>query len=42
MIKVVQKFDAIVVGAGVSGLAAAYVMAKNGLDVIVLERGQKP
>ena len=38
----VQKFDAIIVGAGVSGLAAAYVMAKNGLDVIVLERGQKP
>ncbi|HEX2986159.1 MAG TPA: FAD-dependent oxidoreductase, partial [Caproiciproducens sp.] len=37
-----QKFDAIVVGAGVSGLAAAYVMAKNGLDVIVIERGQKP
>ncbi len=37
-----EKFDAIVVGAGVSGLAAAYTMAKAGLSVIVIERGQYP
>ena len=28
------KFDAIVVGAGPSGNAAAYVMAKEGLNVL--------
>ncbi|EBD8148489.1 FAD-binding protein, partial [Salmonella enterica] len=28
-----DKFDAIVVGAGVAGTVAAYVMAKAGLDV---------
>ncbi len=37
-----EKFDAIVVGAGVAGLAAAYVMAKDGLNVIVIEKGQFP
>ncbi|MBP1737565.1 MAG: Electron-transferring-flavoprotein dehydrogenase [Oscillospiraceae bacterium] len=37
-----EKFDAIVVGAGVSGLAAAYVMATNGLNVAIIERGRKP
>lgn len=37
-----EKFDAIVVGAGVAGLAAAYTMVKNGLKVIVIEKGQKP
>ncbi|MEO3739919.1 FAD-dependent oxidoreductase [Kosakonia sp. WA-90] len=34
-----EKFDAIVVGAGVAGTVAAYVMAKAGLDVLVIERG---
>ncbi|GAR40711.1 electron transfer flavoprotein-ubiquinone oxidoreductase [Salmonella enterica] len=34
-----DKFDAIVVGAGVAGTGAAYVMAKAGLDVLVIERG---
>lgn len=34
-----EKFDAIVVGAGISGCIAAYVMAKAGLDVLVIERG---
>ncbi|MEM3832001.1 MAG: FAD-dependent oxidoreductase [Thermoprotei archaeon] len=37
-----EKFDAIVVGAGVAGLSAAYVMAKAGLNVLVVERGHKP
>ncbi|MCD4812760.1 FAD-dependent oxidoreductase [bacterium] len=34
-----DKFDAIVVGAGPSGLAAAMAMAKAGLEVALLERG---
>jgi electron transfer flavoprotein-quinone oxidoreductase len=33
-------FDAIVVGAGPAGCAAAYTMAKAGLNVLVLDRGQ--
>lgn len=37
-----EKFDAIVVGAGVAGLAAAYQMAKKGLSVVVIERGDYP
>ncbi len=35
-----DKFDAIVVGAGPSGNAAAYVMAKAGLNVLQIERGE--
>lgn len=35
-----EKFDVIVVGAGPSGLSAAYVAAKAGLKVIVFERGE--
>ena len=34
--------DAIVVGAGPAGAAAAAVMAKAGLDVMLIEKGQKP
>lgn len=34
-----DKFDAIVVGAGVAGAVASYVMAQAGLDVLVIERG---
>ncbi|MCW2485782.1 FAD-dependent oxidoreductase [Candidatus Symbiopectobacterium sp. NZEC127] len=34
-----EKFDAIVVGAGVAGCIAGYVMAQAGLDVLVIERG---
>jgi electron transfer flavoprotein-quinone oxidoreductase len=37
-----EKFDAIVVGAGPAGSTAAYVMAKAGLQVLVLERGKYP
>ena len=37
-----EKFDAIVVGAGPSGNAAAYTMAKNGLNVLQIERGEYP
>lgn len=34
-----ERFDAIVVGAGVAGCVAGYVMAKAGLEVLVIERG---
>lgn len=37
-----DKFDAIVVGAGPAGNAAAYVMAKAGLSVLQIERGEYP
>jgi len=37
-----ERFDAIVVGAGPSGNAAAYTMAKAGLKVLQLERGEYP
>lgn len=37
-----EKFDAIVVGAGPAGTSAAYVMAKAGLNVLLIERGEYP
>jgi electron transfer flavoprotein-quinone oxidoreductase len=36
----VEKFDCIVVGAGMSGNAAAYTLATKGLSVLQLERGE--
>ncbi|MCB1950813.1 MAG: FAD-dependent monooxygenase [Zoogloeaceae bacterium] len=37
-----EKFDVIVVGAGPSGNGAAYTLAKAGLKVLQLERGESP
>jgi electron transfer flavoprotein-quinone oxidoreductase len=37
-----EKFDSVVVGAGPAGAAAAYTMAKAGLNVLLLEKGEKP
>ncbi|TIW15815.1 MAG: FAD-dependent oxidoreductase, partial [Mesorhizobium sp.] len=38
----IEQFDAIVVGAGMSGNAAAYTLASQGLKVLQLERGEYP
>lgn len=37
-----ERFDAIVVGAGPAGSVAAYCMAKAGLEVLLIERGNAP
>jgi electron transfer flavoprotein-quinone oxidoreductase len=37
-----EKFDAIVVGAGPAGTSAAFSMAKAGLNVLLIERGEYP
>ncbi|MBO8169923.1 MAG: FAD-dependent monooxygenase [Thermoanaerobacteraceae bacterium] len=37
-----EKFDVIIVGAGPAGLSAGYILAKNGLNVIIFERGDHP
>jgi len=37
-----EKFDVIVVGAGMAGNAAAYTLAKGGLKVLQIERGETP
>ncbi len=36
-----QKFDVVVVGAGLAGTAAAYLLAKAGLNVVCIERGDE-
>jgi flavin-dependent dehydrogenase len=37
-----QIQDCVVVGAGPAGSAAALQMARDGLDVVLLERGTRP
>jgi electron transfer flavoprotein-quinone oxidoreductase len=37
-----EKLTAIVVGAGPAGSTAAYLLAKEGLDVVLVERGTSP
>ena len=37
-----DRFDAIVVGAGLAGSASAITMAREGLDVLMIERGAYP
>jgi electron transfer flavoprotein-quinone oxidoreductase len=37
-----DKFDVIIVGAGVAGSTAAYLLAKQGLEVVLIERGPYP
>jgi electron transfer flavoprotein-quinone oxidoreductase len=37
-----EKFDAIIVGAGPGGSAAAYSLAKMGFNVLIVERGKYP
>ena len=37
-----EKFDAIVIGAGMGGNAAAHTMASRGMKVLQLERGEYP
>lgn len=37
-----EKFDAIVVGAGPAGATAAYLLAQAGMQVVVIERGSTP
>lgn len=38
----IQKFDAIVVGAGPAGCACGYTLAKAGLETLIVERGKFP
>lgn len=37
-----DKFTAIIIGAGPAGSAAAYLLAREGLDVLLIERGETP
>ena len=37
-----DKFDAIIVGAGLAGSAAALKLAQAGLEVVLVERGPYP
>ncbi len=39
--KMDNRFDVLVVGGGLAGLTAAYVLAKSGFSVMVLERGNQ-
>lgn len=37
-----EKFDVIIVGGGLAGLAASYALAGSGMEVLTLERGDYP
>ncbi|WP_088072367.1 FAD-dependent oxidoreductase [Gottfriedia luciferensis] len=37
-----EKFDVIVVGAGPAGISCAYELAKKGVNVVLIERGEYP
>jgi len=37
-----EKYDAIIIGAGPAGSSAAYTLAKSGFKVLVVERGRVP
>ena len=37
-----EKFEVIIVGAGLAGLSAAYILAQNGIEAVVVERGDYP
>jgi electron transfer flavoprotein-quinone oxidoreductase len=37
-----EKFNAIIVGAGPAGSTAAYILAREGLDVLLIEKGTTP
>ena len=35
-----EKFDCIIVGAGVAGLAAAMILARNNMKFLLIEKGE--
>ena len=37
-----DKFDVVIVGAGPAGATAGYILAKAGLEVLIIDRGQYP
>ena len=37
-----EKFEVIIIGAGLAGLSAAYSLASAGVETLVLERGDYP
>ena len=37
-----MKYDVIVIGAGPSGSSAAYKLAKDGFNTLLIERGKTP
>jgi len=37
-----EKFDVIIIGAGPAGSTAGYLLAKAGLEVVIIERGHQP